>query len=145
MIVLQGDHGQDVAMEWREPMSAWTEASFRGRAFYLSLVRAPDRCAGGLDRPLGQINTARFVLACAEGHAPEFLPEHTYTDLFPRFRRKRRARLASLSSESGFGGRVLCVRIAASGVRAESLILWRISIVRSRGRATAAKQHCAHG
>ncbi len=82
MIVLQGDHGPDVAMKWREPMSSWTDTSIRERASYLNLIRAPERCAGWLDRPLGQINTARFVLACTEGHAHEFLPEHTYISTY---------------------------------------------------------------
>lgn len=82
MIVLQGDHGPDVAMKWREPMTSWADASIRERASFLSLVRAPERCAGWLDRPLGQINTARFVLACAEGRAPELLPEHTYISTY---------------------------------------------------------------
>ena len=84
LIVLQGDHGADVAMKWREPMDDWTDASIRERASYLNLVRAPERCEGWLDRPLGQINTSRFVLACAEGRAPEFLSEHTYiSSYFP--------------------------------------------------------------
>jgi hypothetical protein len=78
MIVLQGDHGSEVAMKWRDPMDSWTTASIRERASYLSLVRAPNHCSGGLVGPLGQINTARFVLACAEGYVPEYLPEHTY-------------------------------------------------------------------
>jgi hypothetical protein len=82
MIVLQGDHGPDVAMKWRQPMSSWSDAAIRERASYLNLIRAPERCASGLDRQLGQINTARFVLACAERHAPEFLPEHTYISTY---------------------------------------------------------------
>jgi hypothetical protein len=84
MIVVQSDHGSDVSMKWAEPMSSWTEAAIRERASYLNLVRAPERCAGWLNAPLGQINTARFVLACAEGRAPDFLPEHTYiSSYFP--------------------------------------------------------------
>ena len=82
MIVLQSDHGADVEMKWREPMSSWTHSSIRERASYLNLVRSPERCAGWLDRPIGQINTARYVLACAEEHAPAFLPERTFVSTY---------------------------------------------------------------
>ena len=63
-------------------MSTWSEASLRERASYLNLVRAPERCAQWLKPPLGQINTARFVVACAEDREPEYLSEHTYMSTY---------------------------------------------------------------
>jgi len=78
LIVLQADHGSGFAVPWDKPMSSWTATQITERASYLNLVRAPAECAKWLDHPLGQINTARFVVGCAEGRAPTYLPEHTY-------------------------------------------------------------------
>jgi hypothetical protein len=77
-IVLQGDHGSAFAMDWAKPISEWTEASIEERVSYLNLIRAPVDCARWLDRPLGQINTARFVIGCVEQRRPDYLEERTY-------------------------------------------------------------------
>jgi len=64
------------------PMASWTHDSIRERRSYLNLVRAPEDCRKWLDKPLGQINTARFVLGCVEGRDPQYLPEHTYMSTY---------------------------------------------------------------
>ncbi|HTU64307.1 MAG TPA: sulfatase-like hydrolase/transferase [Steroidobacteraceae bacterium] len=77
IIVLQGDHGSAFTMEWEKPMATWKTSSIAERGSYLNLVRAPEDCRQWL-KPMGQINTARFVIACVEGREPELLPERTY-------------------------------------------------------------------
>jgi len=78
LIVLQGDHGSAFSVPWEQPMAKWPLAAVRERASFLNLVRAPASCRRWLDHPMGQINTARFVVACIEGQAPEYLPEESY-------------------------------------------------------------------
>ncbi|HWL61206.1 MAG TPA: sulfatase-like hydrolase/transferase [Steroidobacteraceae bacterium] len=82
LIVLQSDHGSGLLMDWDSPMSSWTQVSVQERASYLNLVRSPPECEQWLDRQLGQINTARFVIACAEGRPPEYLDERTYISTY---------------------------------------------------------------
>ena len=82
LIVIQSDHGSAFGMKWEQPMAAWTPDSIRERRSYLNLVRAPEDCRQWLDKPLGQINTARFVVACVEGRAPQYLPEHAYMSTY---------------------------------------------------------------
>ena len=82
IIVLQGDHGAAFAMNWKTPIDSWSTASITERASYLNLVRAPSRCQRWLDKPLGQVNTARFVVGCAEGRAPDYLPERTWMSTY---------------------------------------------------------------
>jgi hypothetical protein len=82
LIVLQGDHGSAFSLDWELPISSWSAASVAERASYLNLVRAPAPCARWLDRPLGQVNTARFVIACIEGKQPVYLPERTYLSTY---------------------------------------------------------------
>jgi hypothetical protein len=84
IIVLQGDHGSAFGMKWAEPMATWSTASIAERASYLNLIRAPEDCARWLDRPLGQINTARFVVACAERRPPDYLPEQTFLSTYTK-------------------------------------------------------------
>jgi len=94
IIVLQGDHGSAFTVEWEKPMAQWKTGSIAERASYLNLVRAPEDCRQWLDRPMGQINTARFVIACVEGHAPELLPERTYMTTYSEGDEKDVLRLA---------------------------------------------------
>jgi hypothetical protein len=82
LIVVQSDHGSGFRLSWNVSMSDWTEDAIRERASYLNLVRAPESCQRWLDRPLGQVNTARFVLACVEGRAPVYLPERTHLSTY---------------------------------------------------------------
>ena len=82
LIVLQGDHGSAFSVQWDRPMAAWSADSIAERSSYLNLIRAPGDCKRWLDRPLGQVNTARFVLACLEGKAPSYLPERTYLSTY---------------------------------------------------------------
>jgi hypothetical protein len=78
LIVLQSDHGSAFTMEWSKPMAEWKRSSVDERRSYLNIIRAPEDCRQWLGQPLGQINTSRFVIACIEGRAPEYLPERTY-------------------------------------------------------------------
>ncbi|MEO8018796.1 MAG: sulfatase-like hydrolase/transferase [Pseudomonadota bacterium] len=82
LIVLQSDHGTAFTVDWEAPMAQWSAASIRERSSYLNLIRAPQDCRQWLNRPIGQINTARFVVACLEGRAPDYLPEHTYLSTY---------------------------------------------------------------
>lgn len=84
LIVFQSDHGSEFSMDWNLAMAQWKEESIRERASYLNLVRAPVSCQPWLDRPLGQVNTARFALACAEGRAPTYLPERSFLSTYSR-------------------------------------------------------------
>jgi hypothetical protein len=78
LIVLQSDHGSAFTMEWSKPMAEWKRSSIDEKRSYLNFIRAPEDCRQWLGHPLGQINTSRFVIACIEGRAPEYLPERTY-------------------------------------------------------------------
>lgn len=78
LIVLQGDHGSAFTLDWTAAIKSWPPGAIRERTSFLNLVHAPKACAHWLDRPMGQINTARFVVACAEGRAPDYLAERTY-------------------------------------------------------------------
>ena len=69
-------------MKWDKPMSTWSLDSIRERRSYLNLVRAPADCHPWMEHPLGQINTARFVVGCVEGRAPEYLPERGYLSTY---------------------------------------------------------------
>lgn len=82
LIVLQADHGSAFGMKWDKPMSTWSLDSIRERRSYLNLVRAPADCHPWMEHPLGQINTARFVVGCVEGRAPEYLPERGYLSTY---------------------------------------------------------------
>ena len=82
LIVLQGDHGSAFGMNWSLPMSQWPLASIRERRSFLNVVRAPADCRRWLDHPMGQINTARFVVACVEGRAPQYLAERGYMSTY---------------------------------------------------------------
>jgi hypothetical protein len=82
LIVLQADHGSAFSMKWAQPMANWTLDSIRERRSYLNLVRAPADCQPWMDHPLGQINTARFVVGCVEGRAPQYLPERGYMSTY---------------------------------------------------------------
>jgi len=82
LIVLQGDHGSAFGLKWDEPMTNWSLDSIRERRSFLNLVRAPADCRKWLDHPMGQINTARFVVACVEGRPPEYLPERGYMSTY---------------------------------------------------------------
>jgi hypothetical protein len=78
LIVLQGDHGSAFGIDWDRPAREWPIEALRERRSFLNLVRAPADCRQWLSHPLGQINTARFVVACVEGRAPQYLPERGY-------------------------------------------------------------------
>jgi hypothetical protein len=82
LIVMQGDHGSGLFMQWDAPMESWDPEAVRERTSFLNLVRAPAECQRWLDRKLGQINTARFVTACVSGRAPDYLPEKTYVSRY---------------------------------------------------------------
>jgi hypothetical protein len=82
IIVLQGDHGSAFEVDWSAPLAKWSKTSISERSSYLNLIRAPEDCKQWLTGPLGQINTARFVLACLEGRAPQYLPEVTYLSTY---------------------------------------------------------------
>ena len=82
LIVLQADHGSAFGMKWDKPMSTWSIDSIHERRSYLNLVRAPADCRQWLDHPLGQVNTARFVVACVEGRTPQYLPERGYMSTY---------------------------------------------------------------
>jgi hypothetical protein len=82
LIVLQSDHGLDSSMNWTAPIASWTDAAVRERASFLNLVLSPPACERWLDRRLGQINTARFVVACVQGRPPDYLPERTYLSAY---------------------------------------------------------------
>jgi hypothetical protein len=82
LIVLQGDHGSEFTIDWQQPIADWPPAAIRERTSFLNLVRAPPACEAQLDRPLGQVNTARFVIACAEGQPVDYLPENTYLSTY---------------------------------------------------------------
>jgi hypothetical protein len=75
LIVLQGDHGSAFGINWEEPMAQWPKVALDQRRSFLNLVRAPRDCMRFIKGPMGQINTARFVMACVEGRAPQYLPE----------------------------------------------------------------------
>lgn len=94
IIVLQSDHGSAFTVEWEKPMAQWTRASIAERASFLNVVRAPEDCRQWLDRPLGQINTSRFVIACLEGRAPEYIPERTYMTTYSKGKEEEVLRLA---------------------------------------------------
>jgi hypothetical protein len=87
IIVLQSDHGPWFGMEElrHTPIARWSANVLRERLSFLNQVRLPTRCAG-LGRPgLGQMNTARLVLACLQGRVPVYGPERSavtsyYTD-----------------------------------------------------------------
>jgi hypothetical protein len=82
IVLLQSDHGPAFGMRWDKPMAAWTATAVRERASFLNSVRAPDRCRQWLRPRMGQVNTARFVVACAQGRAPEYLEERTYLSTY---------------------------------------------------------------
>ncbi len=82
LIVLQGDHGSAFNTRWDAPMASWSSDEIAERSSYLNLIRAPADCRRWLDRPLGQINTARFVLGCLEGKAPVYVSERTYLSTY---------------------------------------------------------------
>ncbi len=82
LIVLQGDHGSAFTLDWEMPMSQWSASSIGERASYLNLIRAPAHCAQWLDRPLGQVNTARFAIACMERRPPVYLPERSFLSTY---------------------------------------------------------------
>jgi hypothetical protein len=88
LIVLQGDHGSAFGIDWETPMAQWTAEAIVERSSFLNLVRAPEDCKRWLDRPLGQINTARFVLACLEGTPPSYLPERTFLSTYSQGKEK---------------------------------------------------------
>jgi hypothetical protein len=94
IIVLQSDHGSAFTVRWEKPMAEWTRESIAERASFLNVVRAPQDCRQWLDRPLGQINTSRFVIACIEGRAPEYLPERTYMTTYTKGAEEEVLRLA---------------------------------------------------
>jgi len=94
IIVLQGDHGSAFTVEWDKPMAQWSRRSIAERASYLNVVLAPEDCRKWLDHPLGQINTARFVIACVEGRAPDYLPERTYMTTYAKGPEENAVRLA---------------------------------------------------
>jgi hypothetical protein len=82
LIVLQGDHGSAFTLDWETPISSWPATAIGERASYLNLIRAPAACAPWLDRPLGQVNTARFAVACMERRPPLYLPERTFLSTY---------------------------------------------------------------
>ena len=94
LIVLQGDHGSAFSVEWEKPLAKWSATSIRERGSFLNLIRAPVDCKRWLDQPLGQIYSARFVVACVEGRAPVYLPERTYIATYSNGREKGALRLA---------------------------------------------------
>jgi hypothetical protein len=84
IIVLQSDHGSELTMDWDMPISSWPDSAIRERASFLNLVKAPPACMAWLDRSIAQINTARFVLACARREPPRFLAERTYLSSYTK-------------------------------------------------------------
>lgn len=78
LIVLQGDHGTAFGMDWSLPIHSWPAQAVEERTSFLNLVRSPPECAETLQRPMGQLNTMRFVIACIEQVAPDYLPERSY-------------------------------------------------------------------
>ncbi len=100
IIVVQSDHGSAFTVDWELPMSDWPESFIRERGSFINLIRAPAACAEWLDRSIAQVNTARFVLGCARGRAPQYLPERTF-----------------LSSYSKTGGNYVIVPMNRRGVQ----------------------------
>ena len=86
LIVIQSDHGSAFTVDWETPVQNWSADAIRERTSFINLIRAPADCMHLLDRPIAQVNTGRFALACATASQPEFLPERTYLSAYPQSR-----------------------------------------------------------
>jgi hypothetical protein len=98
VIVIQSDHGSAFTVEWEVPLDQWQASAIRERSSFLNLIKAPRACAAWLNGPLAQVNTARFVLGCAQGLPPEYLPQRTYLSTYAKGADKRIVLLAAPQS-----------------------------------------------
>lgn len=89
IVVIESDHGSAFTVDWDAPIDQWPESAIRERTSFLNLIKAPAACAGWLNPPLGQVNTARFVLGCARGRPPQFLPQRSYLSPYAKGADKR--------------------------------------------------------
>ena len=80
IIVIQSDHGSAFGVPLNTDSRGWSRKALSERSSFLNLVRAPQACKPWLPPALGQVNTARFVLACTERRPPDYLPERSWLD-----------------------------------------------------------------
>jgi hypothetical protein len=79
IIILQGDHGPWFGLkELGGPAWPVPDQARRDRLSFLNLVRLPDKCRPDAGQKLGQINTARTVVACVSGRSPRLVEERSY-------------------------------------------------------------------
>lgn len=84
IVVVQGDHGSELTIDWDMPIPRWPDSFIRERASFLNLIKAPPVCKLWLDRSIAQINTARFVLGCARRQKPQYLEDRTYLSSYSK-------------------------------------------------------------
>jgi hypothetical protein len=78
LVIIQGDHGSAFTVDWKLPMSRWSDRAVRERTSILNLVRAPERCRRWLTNEMNSVNTVRFLLACVTHSEPQFAPDYSF-------------------------------------------------------------------
>lgn len=73
IVIFHSDHGSRFLTDWTLTLDAWTEKQFNERFGILFAVRAPGRCMEEMPAGFTLVNLFRFVFACLDGKAPEYL------------------------------------------------------------------------
>lgn len=75
LVVVQSDHGSDLRFDADAPLDGWTAEAINERSSIVNMIRAPAECRQWLRPALGPINTVRFVMACLNRQAPDYVDE----------------------------------------------------------------------
>ena len=79
IVIVQADTGITPESErWKAPHSQWSRAEIEARLSILSAFRGPAACIRHLRPGLSPVNTFRWVFACLDDEAPEYLPDRSW-------------------------------------------------------------------
>lgn len=82
IVVFQADHGSGFEVDWRLPLTQWTDAAIDERSSILNMVHVPDACRPWGRPGLSPINTMRLVLGCLEQRAPDYVDDRTFINTY---------------------------------------------------------------
>lgn len=78
IVVFQADHGSGFNVDWKLPLSQWTDAAIDERTSILSLIRLPELCREWLRPNLSPANTMRLVSGCLARVRPTYLEDRSF-------------------------------------------------------------------
>ena len=78
IVLIHSDHGSRFLTDWVQPIDSWSRRQFMERFSVFLAVKAPARCVASLYPGISLVNVSRFVAACVDGRAPDYVEDRHY-------------------------------------------------------------------